>query len=196
LVRRNATGTAEHAAEIAYLVQATWGTLDLQAVHGFCGFRGLVSRENRGRIASVSFYSDRAAAFAGNEVIEAWVRTHARQHLPHPPEVFLGECFVHEASEPRDASVFCAIRAWRSGGDDPTIERVRQCLTGIVGQDGFRGCSAFVDDASGDVIAVTLFDTRDRARHCYGLPGDTLWSTTGRVAIVARTWEELRRGFW
>jgi hypothetical protein len=73
---------------------------------------------------------------------------------------------------------------------------VRQCLTGIVGEDGFRGSSAFLDEASGDAIAVTLFDTRDRARHGHGLPGGTLWTTTGRVEVAARAWEELGKGFW
>jgi hypothetical protein len=117
--------------------------------------------------------------------------------LPHPSAVFLGECFVHEASEPRDASVFCAIRAWRGGGDGPTVERVRRCLTArIDGEDGFRGASAFSDEASGAVIAVTLADTMDRARRGHGLPGGTLWTTTGRVAVAAKTWDDLRKGFW
>jgi hypothetical protein len=196
LVRRNAPGTARHAAEITYRVQATWGTLNLQAIQGFQGFCGLVSRDDGERIASASFYSHRGAASAAHTVIDVWVRTHASQILPRVPEVFFGECFVHEASEPRDTSVYCSIRAWRAGGGGPTIERVRQCLTGIVGEDGFRGSSAFLDEASGDVIAVTLFDTRDRARHGHGLPGGTLWTTTGRVAVAARTWEELGKGFW
>jgi hypothetical protein len=116
--------------------------------------------------------------------------------LSHPPEVYLGECFVYETSKPRDTSVYCSIRAWRAGGDFPTVKRLRQCLTGIVGQDGFRGSCAFLDEASGDMIAVTLFDTSDRARHGHGLPGGTLWNTTGRVAVAARTWEDLRKGFW
>ena len=125
------------------------------------------------------------------------MRTHARQLLPHPPEVFLGECFVHEAPEPpRDTSVFCSIRAWRAGSDGPTAERVRRSLAGIVGEDGFRGASAFLDEASGDVIAVTLFDTMDRARHGHGLPGGALWTTTGRVAVAARTRDELGKGVW
>ena len=38
LVRRNAPGTARHAAEIIRLVQATLGTLKLQAIQGFQGF--------------------------------------------------------------------------------------------------------------------------------------------------------------
>ena len=108
LVRRNAAGTARHAAEIIRLVQATWGTLNLQAIHGFQGFWGLVSDDDGERVASASFYADKGAASAASNVIEVWVRTHARQLLPHPPEVFLGECFVHEAPEPpRDASVYC-----------------------------------------------------------------------------------------
>ena len=32
LVRRNAPGTGQHAAAITHLVQATWGTLNLQAM--------------------------------------------------------------------------------------------------------------------------------------------------------------------
>jgi hypothetical protein len=194
LVRRNAPETARYAAEITRRVRATWGTLGLQAIQGFQGFCGVVSREDRERVASASFYADKEAASAANKVINDWVRTHARQLLFHWPEVFLGECFVHEASEPPDTSIYCSIRAWRAKG--PTVERVRQCLTGIVGEDGFRGSSAFLDEASGDTIAVTLFDTRDRARHGHGLPGGTLWTTTGRVEVAARAWEELGKGFW
>jgi hypothetical protein len=101
LVRRNAAGTARHAAEITRLVQATWGALHLQAIHGFQGFWGLASRDDGERVASASFYADKGAATAASDAIDAWVRTHARQLLPHPPEVFLGECFVlHEAPEP------------------------------------------------------------------------------------------------
>ena len=123
------------------------------------------------------------------------MRTHAKQLLPQPPEVFLGECFVHEA--PRGTSCgFCSIRAWRAGGDVLSIRRVRRSLTGIVGEDGFRGASAFVDEASRDVIAVTLFDTRDHVQHGHGLPGGTLWTMTGRVAVAAETWDELGKGFW
>jgi hypothetical protein len=66
----------------------------------------------------------------------------------------------------------------------------------MVGEDGFRGCSGFFDEASGNMIAVTLFGTRERARHGHGLPGGTLWNTTGRVAVAARTWEHFREGFW
>jgi hypothetical protein len=197
LVRRNAAGTARHAAEITYLVQATWGTLNLQAVRGFQGFCGLVSRDDGERIASASFYADRGAASTANTVIDVWVRAHARELLPRPPEVFLGECFVHEAPEPpRDTSVFCSIRAWRASGDGPTAEQVWRSLAGIGGEDGCRGASAFVDEASGDVVAITLFDTRDRALHGRRLPDGTLWTTTGRVAIAARGWEELGEGFW
>ena len=140
-----------------------------------------------------------AEAFsAANTVIEVWVRAHARQLLPRPPDVFLGECSVHEAPEPpRDTSVYCSIRAWRAGGGDgPAAEQVRRSLAGIVGEGGFHGCCAFSDAASGDVIAVTLSDTRDRARHGHGLPGGTLWTTTGRVAVAARTWDELGKGVW
>ena len=132
LVRRNAPGTARHAAEITRLVQATWGTLNLQAIHGFQGFWGLVSGDDGERVASASFFADKRAASAVSNVIEVWVRTHARQLLPHPPEVFLGECFVHEAPEPpQDASVYCSIRfirTWRAGSDGPTAERVRRSL--------------------------------------------------------------------
>jgi hypothetical protein len=195
LVRRNAPGTARHAAEITHRVQATWATLNLQAIQGFQGFCGLASRDDGERIASASFYADKRAASAANMIIEVWVRTHAGELLPDPPEVVLGECFVHEAAEPRDTSVFCAIRAWRAEGDGPTVERVRQCLTGFAAEDGFRGCCAFTDEASSDVIAVTLSDTRDRARHGHGLPGGTLWTATGRVAVAARTWDELGKGF-
>jgi hypothetical protein len=198
LVRRNAPGTARCAAEITHLVQATWGTLNLQDIPGFQGFWGLASRDDGERVASASFYSDKRAASAASDAIDAWVRTHARQLLPHPPEVFLGECFVHEAPEPpRDASVYCSIRsirAWRAGGDGPTAERVRRSLAGMVGEDGFRGASAFLDEASGDVVAVTLADTRDRARHGHGLPGGAPWTTSGRVAVAARTWGELCKG--
>jgi hypothetical protein len=196
LVRRNAPGTARHAAEITYRVQATWGTLDLQAIEGFQGYWGLASRDDGERVASASFYADRRAASDASTAIEVWVRAHARQLLLHPPEVFLGECFVHEAPEPPgDASVFCSIRAWRAG-DGPTAGRVRLCLEGIAGEDGFRGASAFLDEASGDMIAVTLSDTRDRARHGHGLPGGALWTTTGRVAVAARSWDELGKGMW
>ena len=83
-----------------------------------------------------------------------------------------------------------------AGGDAPTTERVRRALAGIAGEDNFRGASAFSDEAPGNVIAVTLSDTRDRARHGHGLPGDTLWTTTGRVEVAARAWEELGKGFW
>ena len=200
LVRRNAPGTARHAAEITRLVQATLGTLNLQAVHGFQSFWGLASDDDGERLASASFYADKRAASAASSVIEVWARTHARQLLPHPPEVFLGECFVHEAPEPpRDASVYCSIRsirAWRAGSEGPIAEWVRRSLAGIVGEDGFRGSAAFLDEASGDVIAVTLFDTRDRARHGHGLPGGALWATTGKVAVAARTWDELGKGVW
>jgi hypothetical protein len=196
LARRNAPGTAQHAGEITFRVQATWGTLDLQTTPGFQGFRGLVSHDDGGRIASASFYSDRAGAAAANEAIDVWVRTHARLLLPHPPEVFIGKCFTYEAPDPQDASVFCAIRAWRTDSGSSTAERVRQCLTGFVREDGFRGCSAFSDETSGIVIAVTLSGAGERARHGYGLPGGTLWAVTGRVAVTARTREELRKGFW
>jgi len=196
LVRRNPTGTARYAAEITSLVQATWGTLNLQAIRGFQSFYGLVSHDDGDRIASASFYSDKEAASAANTVIDVWVRTHARQFLSHPPEVFLGECFVYEASEPRDTSVYCSIRAWRAGGDFPTVKRLRQCLTGIVREDGFRGSCGFLDEVSSNMIAVTLFDTSDHARHGHGLPGGTLWTTIGRVTIAARSWEDLGKGFW
>jgi hypothetical protein len=197
LVRRNAAGTARHAAEIIRLVHATWGTLNLQAMHGFQGFWGLVSDDDGERVASASFYADKEAASTANTVIDVWVRTHAKQLLPQPPEVFLGECFVHEAPGPRDtSSVFCSIRAWRAGGDVLSLRRVRRSLTGIVGEDGFRAASAFVDEASGAVIAVTLSDTMDRARHGHGLPGGALWTTTGRVAVAARTRDELGKGVW
>jgi hypothetical protein len=196
LVRRNAIGTARYAAEITTLIHVTWGTMYLQAIQGFQGFCGVVSHDDGERIASASFYSDKEAASAANTVIDVWARAHARQLLPQPPEVFLGECFVHEPSEPRHTSVNCSIRAWRANSDILTVERVRQCLMGMVGGDGFRGSYAFLDEASGDIIAVTLFDTRDRARHGHALPGGTHWNTTGRVAVAARTWEDLRDGFW
>ena len=196
LVRRNAAGTARHAAEITYLVQETWGTLNLQAVQGFQGFWGLASRDDGERIASASFYADRGAASAASTAIEVWVRAHAKRLLPHPPEVFLGECFAHEAPEPpRDTPVFCCIRAWRGGGDDgPTVERVRRSLAGTAGEGGFRGSSAFSDAASGAVVAVTLSGTRDDARHGRGLPGGALWTATGRVAVAASRWKDLREG--
>jgi hypothetical protein len=53
-----------------------------------------------------------------------------------------------------------------------------------------------LDEASGDMIAVTLSDTMDRARHGHGLPGGALWTTTGRVAVAARSWDELGKGMW
>jgi hypothetical protein len=53
-----------------------------------------------------------------------------------------------------------------------------------------------LDEASGDVIAVTLFETMGRARHGRGLPGGALWATTGRVAVAARTRDELGKGVW
>jgi hypothetical protein len=53
-----------------------------------------------------------------------------------------------------------------------------------------------LDAASGDAIAVTLFDTMDDARHGRGLPGGALWATAGRVAVAARTWEDVGEGFW
>lgn len=196
LVRRNATGSARYAAEITSLIQETWATMSLHAIRGFQGFCGLVSHDDGERIASASFYSDKEAASAASTVIDVWVQAHARQLLSPPPEVFLGECFVHEPSEPRHTSVNCSIRAWRANRDGQTVERVRQCLMGMVGGDGFRGSYAFLDEASGDIIAVTLFDTRDRARRGHALPGDTLWATTGKVAVAARTWEDLRDGFW
>jgi len=70
LVRRNEAGTARHAAEITRLVQATWGTLNLQAIRGFRGFYGLVSRDDGERVASASFYSDKGAASAAKAVID------------------------------------------------------------------------------------------------------------------------------
>jgi len=73
---------------------------------------------------------------------------------------------------------------------------VRQRLTGTVEQDGSRGSYGFLDEASGDMIVVTLFDADDRARHGNGLPRATLWNTTGRVSVTARSWEELGRGVW
>jgi hypothetical protein len=196
LVRRNSTGTARYAAEITSLIQATWGTLNLRAIRGFQGFYGLVSHDDEERIASASFYSDKEAASAANTVIDVWVRTHAGQFLSQPPEVFIGECFVNEASEPRDTSLYCSIRAWRAGGDFPTVKRLRQCLTGIVREDGFRGSCGFLDEVSGNMIAVTLFATVDRAGHSHGMPGGTLWTTTGNVVVAARSWDDLRKGFW
>ena len=58
------------------------------------------------------------------------------------------------------------------------------------------GSYGFLDEASGDMIVVTLFDADDRARHGSGLPRATLWNTTGKVAVTARSWEELGRGVW
>ena len=53
-----------------HLVQATWGTLNLQAIRGFRGFYGLVSRDDGERVASASFYSDKGAASAAKAVID------------------------------------------------------------------------------------------------------------------------------
>jgi hypothetical protein len=194
LVRRNPTGTARYAAEITSLVQATWGTLNLQAIQGFQSFYGLVSHDDD-RVASASFYSNAGAARAANTVIDVWVRAHARQLLPAQPDVFLSKCFVHGAMGRHGTAAYGAIRAWRAAGNDLTVERVRQCLTGAVG-DGFRGSCGFLDEGSGSLIAVTLSATRDPARHGHGLPGGTLWTTTGEVEVVARSWEDLSRGFW
>ena len=58
-----------------------------------------MSHDDGDRIASASFYSNKDAAFAASTVIDVWVRMHARQLLPDPPQVFLGECFFHKARD-------------------------------------------------------------------------------------------------
>src|SRR4051794_41928956 len=105
-VRRNAPGTGQHAADITHLVQATWGTLNLQAIREFQSFYGLVSHDDGDRIASASFYSDKEAAFAANTVIVVWGRMHARKLLPDPRQGFLGEASF--------------TKAWALGGTSPS----------------------------------------------------------------------------
>jgi hypothetical protein len=160
LVRRNAPGSARHAGEITRRAQETLAPMMLRELRGFLGFCGLVGGRDD-RIASASLYRDRRSALAAAGFIRAWVEAHARGLLPEPPEVYLGECFAHRLAKPQDSlpTLHCAVAAWRvpAGDRGARADAVRgRVLPGLARADAFRGFYAFFDEATGQLVAVSV----------------------------------------
>ncbi len=171
LTLRRYPNTGSRAEEIARRVQEGLVAI-LKGTPGFEGYCALRSEDNSA--VSISLFDRRDAANQANDRARQFVQLNLMDLLPHPPEVFAGECIIKEVSSLRSASghpVYVVIRQYdgvRAKGAELRDWAQQNSLPIITRAPGFQ--AFYLATSQGDaskIVSVTMFDSRDNAQRCH-----------------------------
>src|SRR5215204_5908581 len=138
----------------------------LRQVPGFRSYCALASED--GHLVSVSAFDDRSNADAANDKVREWVAATMRDALPDPPEVLAGEVRRELTGQAQSGAEggYVAIRQYDGVR---SIERLstladEHVLPVIRQAPGLRRHYTLTSGQEyGQVVAVSVFDTRENA---------------------------------
>ncbi len=134
----------------------------LNEQEGYAGARLLVNRET-GAGVSFTFWRDEAASQASFEAMKS-IRAEASSRFgDERPETKVYEAVVQHRQEPTEAGNW--VRLTTLGGDPAKVEEgVRHFESRVIPEvsklPGFRGAILFIDRATGEAIAATVWDSK------------------------------------
>ena len=170
LTLRRYPNTGSRAEEIARRVQEGLVPI-LKGTPGFSGYCALRSEDNAS--VSISLFDSRDAANQANDRARQFVQSSLMDLLPHPPEVFAGECTTTEVSRQRSAGqpVYVIVRQYdgvRVRGEQLQEWARQNSLPIITEAPGFE--AFYLATSQGDaskMVSITMFDSRDNAERCH-----------------------------